>query len=509
MEFSFETQGAGTYLVHRLSDSDVVDSLSLGMLANNRITGVAPVLFTQQDENRYLKYNISAKVPVGKFFTGDVTKKRMLGVLAGIAGAMLEADEYMLAADRFVLDRDYIFADVTTCESSLIYLPIKSDGVTPDMAAFFKDIVFGAQYDQSENSDYVAKLISFLNGADVFSVSDFAALIKRLSESAEAQSAGVQNGADKQAKDFAPPVDETPGYTPPSATKAPQYTPAAAPEPRPPLSSSVQQAQPTHQAPPAAPARSFPQTLPVPPRRAPETAVAEAPRAEKEISLLHLMMHYSKKNKEAYKAQKRAKAGPGAAPVKTARRETGASREASAGFAIPGAAAPIDPAAERRQATGEREAAAERASRPSVQAYQSAPVQANAQGRGGNFGETVVLDGGAGRHTLNLSDGGSGGTAGAPYLIRVRNNEKVNLSKPVFRIGKERSFADYFIGDNTAVSRSHAEFISRGGEYYVADMNSTNHTYVNGEMLQGGVEARLAHGDKVKLADEEFEFRLY
>ncbi|MDR2420913.1 MAG: FHA domain-containing protein [Oscillospiraceae bacterium] len=107
---------------------------------------------------------------------------------------------------------------------------------------------------------------------------------------------------------------------------------------------------------------------------------------------------------------------------------------------------------------------------------------------------------------MSLSDGGG---EDAPHLIRSRNNERIKLSKPVFRIGKERSFADYFISDNTAVSRGHAEFTSRGGEYFVSDMNSTNHTYVNDEMLAGGTAARIRHGDKIRLADEEFEFRLY
>ena len=38
----------------------------------------------------------------------------------------------------------------------------------------------------------------------------------------------------------------------------------------------------------------------------------------------------------------------------------------------------------------------------------------------------------------------------------------------------------YFIGDNTAVSRSHANIITREGRCFILDTNSTNHTYVNG-----------------------------
>jgi pSer/pThr/pTyr-binding forkhead associated (FHA) protein len=484
-------------MVYPLGERDVIDTPSLGMLTNNRIKGVAPVLFTQQDENRYLKYNVSAKVPVGKFLAGGVTKKRMLGVLESAAAAMLEADEYMLAADRFVLDRDYIFADLTTFEASFIYLPLKSEeSRAPDLAAFFKELVFGAQYDQSENSDYVAKIISFLNGAELFSLGDFAALIRKLSGGAEARPAGVSGAVTH--------IEEAPRYTAPPQLREAQYTAPPAPEPRPPLSTPTP-SEPTARPTPTAPKSSPPpQSPPVPPRRAPVNAAANnaadssapAGGADKKISLFQLLMHYSKENKEAYRAQKSAKAKPGAIAESAARPRTAAAREGSAGFAVPGAAEPAKQPPER-------------VSQSTVQAYQPAPRPDSAAVRGGNFGETVVLGGGTGGPTTNLSGEGGGGTEGEPYLIRVRNNEKIILSRPVFRIGKERSFADYFIGDNTAVSRGHAEFLSREGEYFVSDMNSTNHTYVNGEMLRDGAEARLSHGDKVRLADEEFEFRLY
>ena len=68
---------------------------------------------------------------------------------------------------------------------------------------------------------------------------------------------------------------------------------------------------------------------------------------------------------------------------------------------------------------------------------------------------------------------------------------------------------DYFIGDNTAISRSHANIVSRDGEYFVVDTNSTNHTYVNGGMIQSNVETKLSHGSKIRLANEDFEFKLY
>ena len=48
-----------------------------------------------------------------------------------------------------------------------------------------------------------------------------------------------------------------------------------------------------------------------------------------------------------------------------------------------------------------------------------------------------------------------------PRLIRVKNNDIIRLDKKSLRLGKEKSYVDYFIGDNTAISRSHADFYRR------------------------------------------------
>lgn len=65
------------------------------------------------------------------------------------------------------------------------------------------------------------------------------------------------------------------------------------------------------------------------------------------------------------------------------------------------------------------------------------------------------------------------------------------------------------IGDNTAVSRSHANFITRDGEYFVVDTNSTNHTFVNGQMTQSNSEVKISPGDTIRLGNEDFEFKIY
>lgn len=98
---------------------------------------------------------------------------------------------------------------------------------------------------------------------------------------------------------------------------------------------------------------------------------------------------------------------------------------------------------------------------------------------------------------------------GAPaYIVREKTQERVKLDKQILKIGKERSFVDYCIMDNPTISRSHANIVAENGEYYIMDMNSKNHTFVNGRMIHSGDRVKLIHGSKIKLSDEEFQFYL-
>lgn len=119
-------------------------------------------------------------------------------------------------------------------------------------------------------------------------------------------------------------------------------------------------------------------------------------------------------------------------------------------------------------------------------------------------GETSVLGGGAGETSVL----GGGSMQPAATLIRRKNGETARIAKPSFSIGKQRQKVDFCIPDNNSVSRVHAVITCKGGMYYISDQNSTNYTYVNGNKVNPNQEVKLNSGDKIRLADDEFEFRL-
>jgi len=91
-----------------------------------------------------------------------------------------------------------------------------------------------------------------------------------------------------------------------------------------------------------------------------------------------------------------------------------------------------------------------------------------------------------------------------PYLIRTSNGEQISISKRVFRVGKDKRYADYVISDNAAISRAHAEFMIKDGSIYLTDEDSLNCTYVNGEKLVSQQEKEVKNGDVILFADEEY-----
>ena len=95
-----------------------------------------------------------------------------------------------------------------------------------------------------------------------------------------------------------------------------------------------------------------------------------------------------------------------------------------------------------------------------------------------------------------------------PYLIRVKNNEQIPVNKGEFNIGRDGSRVDYCVKGNSAVSGCHASIIIQGNQYAIEDTNSTNYTYVNGQMILSNQKVPIMDGDMIRLANEEFIFQL-
>lgn len=562
MSFTYENQGNNTYLVYKIGASDNVDTMSLGMITNNKIDGIVPTLFTQSDTDRFIKYNISAKVSAKEFLSGVVNKKRLLGVFISVLKAIKSTEEYMIDARRLLIDLEHIYVDVSKCDAMLVCLPLVRQNESVNIPMFFKQIMFSTQFDQNENCDYVAQIINYLNSTPVFSVDAFEKLLMDIdadnlniaaSKAVVGQQKPVQpqsQSQSQQPKPMQPAMNQLKNEQ--VQTNMPSQGKMQSQRETQSANNVVQPNQVNFAVPNMNPQNQNRINNNVQMGTNISGTYVET-TSEKQMSMFELLTHYSKENKQIYerqkaqrKAQKEAEKNGVAMPGQNV-------KASNASFAIPGQppqqrpqpaqAQPqnvmpqqpqqqfVQPQRQFTQSNQPQHQFAQpqpmpQAQQKPAQQVQPQPVQNQNANTGmtgnpsvppqilenmtkaGNFGETTVLGVGseAGETTVL---GTSQAQIIKPYLLRIKNNERIELNKPVFRIGKERSYVDYFVSDNTAVSRSHANIINRDNEFYIVDTNSTNHTYVNGSMIQSNVETKIEHGTKIRLANEDFEFFMY
>ena len=572
MGFFREQNGAYSYLVYQVEPDDVVQETELNMLKNNRIDGLLDLIYTQNDDRKLLKYNITSKLPASELFRGIAKRKRVLGVLSGVTKALRNiSNDYQLMNPAYVmLDLNYIFADVSTFEASAICVPVSSvlqrQISIPD---FFRSVVSGIRVDTSENCDYVAIIINYLNGGTRFDLEDFYQMIESLRSSVPSstrpapvapQEPPLRKMSIPQGWNPSPMQNGDPFYGMGQNQNGDMYqNPIQSPAQR-----SVQS---PYWASTAAQNGVTNQTLSVPQR-------------------LDDPVEDSKGGLFGKKKEKKEKSRPDVKQKKTKKKKV---QDAELGFPIPGVEdqelpeASISSKPEKRKKSSlfgkkrpeEAPLQADDSLSPAsvggvVQPQQSygqpqegygqpqqsygQPQQSYGQPQEGygqpqqSYGQPQEGYGqpqrgygqpqrGYGQPQQSQPSAyGSVGVRAAPYddmptdiptvsgddettfmsqaispyLIRQKTNEKISIEgKEVFRLGRGLGFNDYVIADNRLVGRAHCHIVCRNGEYFVVDDNSKNHTLVNGTKIVPGEEVKIMHGQFITLANEEFVFHMF
>ena len=541
-EFKYENQGASSFLVYQLKEEDVLDNISLNMLTSNKAKGLASTNYMQMDTQRFIRYTITGKITANQFFARPVTKQSFMGIFKGITEAMVSAEEYMLDPACILLDLNQIYTDVSTGETECICLPVENEKEQKDQREFLKSVMFQAQFENPEEGSYVTRILNYLNSIPVFSSLDFLNLLTEMEREgkkdrtplAPAAKESLQQGvaeignavANSSVAGMAASFFEQSSLSPAGALKQENAVEEAIPD------------------------------IPVP---------DDIPKEER-ISLFYLLQHYNNNRAKEYMAQQKqlkarkealkkielAKKGgkkksaasfnlPGG-KAKTASAAPKAKKPASGGFSfqVPGKESgkdkpgedlsgikslPNAPINSQGNPAGNLKVSAPVGagmnipkSNPSVakgtlQPAKPSPLFSNQQEAVGNgrrnFGDTTVLHSGfRGEETSVLNYTKAPDTPKQPYLLRIKNGERIPITGNIFRLGKEEKFVDYVIHDNEAISRSHANIISRNGQYFLQDNNSTNHSFLNGQQCVSNVELPLQDKASIRLGNEEFQFLL-
>lgn len=132
--------------------------------------------------------------------------------------------------------------------------------------------------------------------------------------------------------------------------------------------------------------------------------------------------------------------------------------------------------------------------------------RANHSTNSDGMNETTILGGGYFENTSMLEREHLNVEISKAYLLRIKTNEVVNIDKMIFVIGKSKT-TEYNMQEKE-ISRRHASIIIRNRQYFIVDHNSTNGTYLNRHQLTPEIEVELHDKDEIRLANENFIFKI-
>lgn len=181
--FTIESEGVRSRLVFRLSDNERVDVFGSGMLNENCISGVLPVVFNDHNGMQEIMFDITSKVSLDVFLKKSIVRHRLLSVFNGIINVIKQTSEYLMDTDLFVLEPAYIFVVPGTLSVEMIYLPVVRDEIwrlNERVRMLFKNTMFSARFSIEEDSRYITAILNALNNEKAFSLSAFSALLMQL-----------------------------------------------------------------------------------------------------------------------------------------------------------------------------------------------------------------------------------------------------------------------------------------------------------------------------------------
>ena len=192
----------------------------------------------------------------------------------------------------------------------------------------------------------------------------------------------------------------------------------------------------------------------------------------KPITWFWLMNHYSKPNAAAYKRQK--------ALAKAEKQQRGQQEQ----WYIP-----------PEEFEGQYEEQRYIEQKPIMEQERVYPIP---ESTAENYGATVIIQG-----TSGQTEEKSVCTLDCIGFDRV-----VDIKKFPFRIGRNAECVDLCIADNPVVSAVHAEITAQFDTFYITDLNSTNHVYINEMEIPPQRKVALVDGDHITLGSEKFVFHI-
>ncbi len=182
--FTIENEGVRSKLVYRMSDSETIDYFSFGILKENELPGIMPVILSGRNGLEELRYDISGVVSLKTFLVAKINRNQLIGIFRSIIAAINCAGVYLLDTSLFLVDTEYIYICDKRADIRMVYLPVVREdtawNLNERIRMLFKEILFCARFVIEEQSGYITELINELNSDKEFSLTEFDNLLQRI-----------------------------------------------------------------------------------------------------------------------------------------------------------------------------------------------------------------------------------------------------------------------------------------------------------------------------------------
>lgn len=173
VNFKVRNIGSEKYLSYILNDDCEFDEELLDYLEENKIPELIDIIYEEDDENDYLTYNVTGRTTVDALLSNTVNAEKILGIVRGIASGIVNLRDLGIPASYVILHKGFTYVNPVTYDVGMLCVPIEGEAnINAEFRMFVKDILTSVKYDDSEDCNYVARLLNLIN-ADKFTVRNF------------------------------------------------------------------------------------------------------------------------------------------------------------------------------------------------------------------------------------------------------------------------------------------------------------------------------------------------
>ncbi|MBR4767226.1 MAG: FHA domain-containing protein [Clostridia bacterium] len=501
MKYYIENRGANDYFCINLEQEDIIDELTLGMITHNTIPCFAPAVYTQMNDERVVRYDISDKVSLTKILESVMNKRKILTIFSEIISAINNCSDYLLEKESLLLDKKRVFVNPHNLNIYLICSPIEikkesdklpntdddsfdSDGeeskTDSKIKSFFMDILLSTRFDKNESGVYLKYLVNYLGGDIKFKIGRFSSLINDIKEGnpIAPKDYGFDDGDDA---DLGIMTESFQGdsFTLGAGSRWTRAT------------SGKEMEIPVKKDEVSSDTESKNQENPEK-KKGFAALFGSKEKIGKSLGLEELVETISGSGKS-----KNEKKGLLSGLLGSSN-QSKPKQNKSVGFEIPGEQF-IPSISQRKNTDRPKE---EQIEKKDIRhsAWDKEPAEKSDRGYK-NFGGTVFM----GSSKTSTDEEIVEGTDEVPYITRCKDGLSYPIMKEEYIIGRNKEEVDCFI-DNATIGRTHAKIVCRKGVCEIFDLGSVNKTFVNGFRVAGNKSIRLQPGDKIRLSNEEFDF---